>query len=173
MNDSSIAFKLNCFGHNILLTGDSTKSQWMAHKIQMARDIILNLNVDCLKIPHHGSKDNNTNDLYNYFFNSNKFPKYTFTSADGLRHPDKEFFELVTKFDLIPYCTNLSQFCLPPNVLRFESMKDIPNINHPFLINYIEKKPIPCQGDLHIRLTSKEIRIRNSTGIPCIFHDNY
>lgn len=169
MNDSSIAFCLSCYGYNILLTGDSTLSQWNEHKRQMVKDNIINLATDFLKVPHHGSKYDNTEKLYTYLFRQQEGSKYTFTSADGVTHPDKELFELITTFDLLPYCTNLSQFCLPPNVLYYKPMIDIPKQMHTFLLNYVEKKPIPCQGDILLSINSEEVNITNSTGMPCVY----
>lgn len=171
MNDSSIAFCLNCYGHNILLTGDSTLSQWNEHKRQMEWDDIANLNIDFLKVPHHGSKYDNTEKLYKYLLKQEDNPKYVFTSADGIKHPDKELFELIEKLNLRPYCTNLSRFCLPPNVLQYKPMSEIPKQMHIFLSNYVESSLIPCQGDIQLSMSNEKIGVTCNTGMPCVYRD--
>jgi len=171
MNDSSIAFCLNCFGHNILLTGDSTLSQWNEHERQMRRDAITCLDTDFLKVSHHGSKYDNNDKLYTYLLRKQTPCKYAFTSADGVRHPDKELFDLIQKFHLSPYCTNFSQFCLPSNVIQFKSLADFPKQMHPFLFNYMEKKPIPCQGNIHLSIDDQQINVTTSTGFPCVYRE--
>ncbi len=171
MNDSSIAFCLNCYGHKILLTGDSTFTQWREHKRQMSWDNITNLKINSLKAPHHGSKYDNNEELYEYCFdfNENREAKHLFISADGIRHPDKEVFDLINKFELIPHCTNFSKHCLPPSVVQFKPMTDIPKKMRTFLLNYAEKLAIPCQGDILLSISDSEIKITNSSGMPCIY----
>lgn len=170
MNDSSIVICLNCFGKRILLTGDSSISQWSEHKRQMARDGVENLDINFLKVPHHGSKYDNKEELYKYLFNFEKNQEKTiFISANGTIHPDKEMFNLIKKFKLIPYCTNMSRFCLPPNVIPYKSMRDVPPPMRTFLINYAEKQQVECQGDVTLSLTDSETNITNSSGMPCVY----
>lgn len=170
MNESSIAFSLNCFGYNILLTGDSTINQWNEHKRRMNRDNIENLEIDLLKVPHHGSKYNNNEKLFDYILRKNQTSKYIFVSADGIRHPDKELFDLINKYQLLPYCTNHSKFCLPDNVYPIMPLNKIPHKILPFLINYSESMPIPCQNDIHISISSKGLDVKSSSNVPCVYH---
>lgn len=169
MNDSSIAMCLDYHGKKILLTGDSTLAQWQEHKRQMSWDNISNLDVNFLKVPHHGSKYDNKESNYKYFFNFNKNGKerYVFVSANGVKHPDKELFSLIDKLKLIPFCTNLSKYCLPPNVIRFKPMPDIPQSMRPFLRNYAEEMPTECQGDILLNINENSVNISSSKATPC------
>ncbi|MBN1998949.1 MBL fold metallo-hydrolase [candidate division KSB1 bacterium] len=168
MNDSSIAFCLNCFDHRLLLTGDSTKTQWSEHQRSMLRDGINCLFIDILKVPHHGSKHNNTERMYKYFFNKNK--KYAICSANGTTLPDKEYFSLIKNNKIIPFCTNLSHFCKAQNEIDYSLFSTTEKMR-PFLQHYIEKKPIPCQGDITLSISKNDFQIKNSTNIRCIYRD--
>lgn len=170
MNDASIAFILDCFGHKILFSSDSTYNQWREHKSIMLKNGINNLGIDLLKVPHHGSKNNNNKDLYSYFFKNNANKKDIFISANGIKHPDKELFSLIEEFNLSPHCTNLSALCLG-NVVQFRQMSDIPRAVRPFIIHYVEQVPQPCQGDILLNITGSGIEISSSTGNQCIYRN--
>lgn len=169
MNDSSIAVKFDCFGYNILLAGDSTKSQWNEHKRFMRRDGIDNMGINILKAPHHGSKHDNDKELYQYLLTESDTKKYLIISANGMQHPDKEIFRLIDEFNLKPYCTNFSANCLPPSVIPFKSMPNIPDKMRSHLRHYVEGTPHPCQGDIQLTFSRSGISINNSTGVPCVY----
>jgi beta-lactamase superfamily II metal-dependent hydrolase len=171
MNESSIAFKLACFGCTILFTGDSDYKQWRDHKNLMLKDNITNLGIQFLKAPHHGSKYNNNEELYSYFFKQDNNQKYIFISSNGIKHPDKEIFNLIEKFDLSPFCTNLSSLCRPENVSQFKQMNNIPENIRSVLYNYVEETPQPCQGDITLNISPKGINISNSTDRPCLYRN--
>jgi beta-lactamase superfamily II metal-dependent hydrolase len=169
MNDSSVVICLRHHGYNILLTSDSTLAQWREHERQMRRDKITNLNSHCLKAPHHGSKYNNDERLYKYLLTEDATQRYIFVSANGITHPDKEVFDLINQFGLIPYCTNLSPLCISPKIYLFEPLPHMPREMHPFLVSYVQKKPVPCQGDIILNINAQGIDIKNSTGALCIY----
>ena len=170
MNDASIAFMLTCFGYKILFSADSTYNQWRAHKNEMLKYQINNLNVDFLKVPHHGSKNNNNKDLYSYFFRSDTDEKNIFVSANGIKHPDKELFRLIEEFKLSPYCTNLSTWCFG-NIVPIKPMNDVPPEIHPWIRSYVEPLPHECQGNILLRITPIETEISSSTGNRCIYRN--
>lgn len=170
MNDSSIAIALNCFGHKVLLSGDSTIEQWREHKRLMARDNINNLGIELLSAPHHGSKYDNTENLYNYLLTPDKLRKFLFISAEGNKNPAKEIFDLISKYELYPYCTNISPLCLPSNIKLLKQKPNLPSKIIPFIRNYIEDTPFPCQGDIIVSIDPiKEVDISSSTNFPCVY----
>ncbi len=170
-NEASITFSIKFNDYIILFTGDSTMKQWREHKIQMKHVGINNLNVFFLKVPHHGSKNNNNEELYKYLFKDFKEQKYIFISADGRSHPHNELFDLVEKFKLIPYCTNLAKQCAS-NLISFNPMTDIPPKMRFSINNYdVESSPIPCQGDITLSIDSdsKDFTVQSSNNMHCLY----
>ena len=169
MNDMSVAICFTFFDQNILLTGDSSLRQWGEHKRQMKFDNIDNLNISLLKVSHHGSKYNNTQELYNYFFKSYTPKKNIFISANGKSHPDDEMFDLIKTNNLLPHCTNLATLCAG-TLNYFNATPELKDAL-PFLINYEkEQKFSPCQGNIRLKIDEQGLTINNSTGFNCIYH---
>ncbi len=170
MNDASIALKIDFLGKKILFTGDSTLPVWLEHKRQMDRDGIDNLDIDFLKVSHHGSRENNTDELYEYIFKNFDTLKHVFVSANGISHPHDEFWMLVSKYNLKPYCTNLSKQCMGKNVEKLIPQDKIPKEFRTFIEKYeITSLPIPCQGNITLTIDSTGCEIRGSTNVPCIY----
>jgi len=169
MNDASIAFSLRCHGHEVLLTGDSTLSQWGEHRRQMKRGGVYNLEADFLKVPHHGSKNNNNEDLYSYFFRQKGDGKHVFISADGREHPHNELFSLVHDYGLKPHCTNLSRYCIPLSAGKLRPMHEIPPPLRNVLANYIEEIPIPCQGDITLTIGASGFSVTTINDMLCAY----
>ncbi|MFH0926264.1 MAG: hypothetical protein V1872_11675 [bacterium] len=169
INDASIVISIECHGQRILFTGDSTLSQWMEHKRQMERDNFTNLDVHFLKVPHHGSKDNNTLELYKYFIKEFYPARHLFISTNGISHPHKELFEIINELKLIPHCTNISSSC-NKNLLPFKIMPDIPIETRSFLMHYAESQQTPCQGDIVLSLDSSGMDIKSSNNLPCVYN---
>lgn len=170
MNESSIVICFECFEKIILLGSDSTYNQWFEHKRIMSKYGKDNLNINVLKSPHHGSKLNNKKENYNYFFKlDDNNMRYLIISADGIKHPDLEQFELIKNYDLKPYCTNLSNHCISINLDDFKNFKNIPSEFNLFLSQYLERKPSKCQGNITLNLNQNNISIKNETGIKCVY----
>lgn len=169
MNDMSVAICFNCSSNKILLTGDSTLKQWKEHKKRMAKDGVFNLDVNALKSSHHGSKNNNTEELFDYFLSKESKDKHIFVSANGKSHPHDIIFDLINKYHLTPHCTNLATQCF--NALDLYPL-DPSLINaYPFLMNYrMETDPIPCQGDITLKVDATSVEVTHSTSIKCIYH---
>jgi beta-lactamase superfamily II metal-dependent hydrolase len=169
MNDASIALLLEYQGYRVLLAGDSTTPQWHEHKRIMARGGISDLDATVLKVPHHGSKHNNTLDVYKYIFGTSLSGKSILISADGRSHPHNELFDLVTKHRLEPYCTNISTRCLPENVHTLKPLHQLPPEMLPFVQHYdVQVAPCACQGDIRVALDSS-LTVSGSTGIGCCY----
>lgn len=170
MNDISIAFKIEFCGYSLLFTGDSTKTQWTEHERILKKGNVTCLNATHVKVPHHGSREDNDSKVFRYFISDSSICREVFISANGVSHPHKEFFGLVEDFKLMPHCTNISEWCFPPNVLPFKNLSDIPKDMHSFLLNYgVESKPIPCQGDIVLSIDDSGYKIVGSTGLPCVY----
>lgn len=167
-NDISIVIQLQAFEHNILLTSDSTKKQWKEHIKKAKRDEIDCLNNQIITAMHHGSKHNNTKEIYEYLFTP-RSEKYLIVSANGKKHPDDEVFNLINDFQLIPKCTNLSNKCahIASQTNRINEF-DTQMID--FLMNYpVISEPIPCQGNITITLQNDQLKIDSSTKTPCVY----
>lgn len=171
MNDSSIALLVAPDAHTkFLFSGDSTIDQWNEHQRHMERGNISNLDVVFHKVSHHGSKHNNASDLYKYLLASGTVAKHVFVSANGRTHPHDEFFNLVTSFQLEPFCTNLASSCTSNNLHSIGPTVGLPAAFQPFLSNYTGDGAIPCQGDITVVLEpGLPPQVFNSTARPCVY----
>lgn len=170
MNDISIAFEIEINGTKVLFSGDSTLSQWNEHKHKMLRDGLTNLGMTIIKAPHHGSKNNNTIELYEYLFHPSVNNRYLLISANGISHPHIELFKIIDKLKIIPACTNISKSCIKSNVGDSTNLNKFPKEFQSFLISYdIEDTPQECQGDIKLSIALNEINLSNSTGLPCAY----
>ncbi len=169
MNDASIAILLEYEGERLLLSADSTLSQWSEHERQIGRRGTTNLSVNVLKVSHHGSKHNTDLRVLNYLFSPTAQPKIALVSANGRSHPHDEFFELVNSLSLQPYCTNLAKQCVPDNVSILTATNKIPTAALPFVQHYqFVTEPIPCQGDITVTVDSG-LQVVGSTGNGCVY----
>ena len=172
MNDMSVAILLECFGKKILLTGDSTFPQWEEHRRMMAHDGVDNLDVVFLKASHHGSRENNNNKLYEYLFKRTEGDRYIFISANGRTHPHDEIFDLINKFNLKPYCTNLSNNCMATQSIQPKVLTRIPPVMATFIGNYpfeVNGESVVCQGDICLSLNSVQHDVSYSSALPCVY----
>jgi hypothetical protein len=110
--------------------------------------------------------------VYKYFLKDSEGRKNIFISANGVTHPDDIIFDLVNKFNLRPFCTNLANQCLPKNVLHYKPITGIDRVMRDFLIHHANPLPIPCQGNIDLKISKEGVAINSSTGTPCIYeHD--
>lgn len=172
MNDSSIVLEFDFLGNKFIFAGDTTENQILEHKRMMNRSGVYDLNADLLKIPHHGSRENNNLETFEYWFGKKLKGKKVFISANGRTHPHEEVLKLINKHNIYPWCTCLSKHCINKEPIDFEKFKTFPKEFRPFLIHYqSESNPIQCQGDIHIKIGSYGIKVSNSTNNPCIYHN--
>ncbi|MFO0611557.1 MAG: hypothetical protein U0414_03135 [Polyangiaceae bacterium] len=120
-------------------------------------------------MPHHGSRHNNEASLYAYLFADDTKDRVSVVSANGSTHPHDEYFALVDKFGLKPYCTSLAEQCKDHNVVRLSRAGQLPMAARPFIANYKSEGPsVTCQGDITIEIDEAGVRrVRGSTGTPC------
>lgn len=98
-NDSSIVLYFNINGYNILLTGDASKS------IEEAMIKEHDIDVDILKLGHHGSKTSTSETLI-----SKTKPKYGIISVgenNRFKHPNKEVLDILNKYDVEIFRTDI------------------------------------------------------------------
>lgn len=169
MNDASVVMSLEFGSHKLLFGADSTYVQWHEHKRLMARSGVSGLHLNGIKVLHHGSDHNNNEDLYSYLLTTEN-DKRAYVSANGKSHPDDVFFELVNKFNLKPYCTNLAKQCMGQNVVSISGISKIPREFRSFISGYdIEDLPVGCQGDITIHLDGTTETVYTSLGNACPF----
>jgi beta-lactamase superfamily II metal-dependent hydrolase len=170
MNAASVVLTVEHGGHRVTLAGDSTLEQWSEHKRQMERDRVTSVNATVLKVPHHGSRHNNDESLYEYVFKKTG-RRLSIVSANGATHPHDEYFELVNKFGLEPYCTSLAEQCRAQNLIRLTGQTQLPDTTRPFLDNYRAEGPsVACQGDITVEVDEAGLRsVRGSTNNACIY----
>jgi beta-lactamase superfamily II metal-dependent hydrolase len=169
MNDMSLAISVEYLGYKTLLSGDATKRQFQDHQRQMATAGVKNLATDVLKVSHHGSRENCSEEIFSYVFRNNGRDKYSIVSANGRSHPHKEYFDLVAKGNLIPFCTNLHESCAPNNAVAFKNLSGLPTAARAMLIQYASGEPVECQGDITVVIDSHGLKVLNSTNRPCIY----
>jgi len=169
MNDASIAMELEVEGHKILFGGDSTLTQWREHRRMKRRDGVHYLSVSSLKVPHHGSKYNNTVEIYKYLLGKNASGALALVSADGRTHPDDEFLDMVQELGLKPYCTGFARKCAG-RLLPFGALMNLDPIVRPFVVQHaIHNEPTACQGYVTVEITGAGVRAYNSTGLRCVY----
>lgn len=168
MNETSIAFEIIYDGVTILFAGDSERSQWIEHKRLMSKHEV-KLNTDILKAPHHGSKYNNDEVVYNYIYGNQPESKFVIISANGKSHPHNEFYQLADYMKLKPICTNMSTYCFE-NVTPFSRPAILPEIAKFFISSYSNLNNIvPCQGNITLDIDAGAFHFTSSNHVPCIF----
>jgi len=89
-NDNSLVYYINFYGLNYLFTGDISKN---TEKSLISKYPI---NVDILKIGHHGSKNSSSS-----FFISSLMPRFAVISTNGMySHPHKEVIDILNKYQI-------------------------------------------------------------------------
>ncbi len=166
-NESSVVVGIVAGSEMILLAGDSTLSQWKEHRGYMRRNGAKeNIGVTILKAPHHGSRYNNTRDLFDYLLASNR-DHILIISANGSSHPHFETLDLADKLGIAPFCTGMSRHC--ENSMNLEEDRFDPAAR-PFLRHYVtRRKRTPCQGDVIVQISGTKREIFNTTGSPCVY----
>jgi len=170
-NDTSIALTLDFADTIVALCGDATLSQWRLSRRICERDEISRLSARVIKAPHHGSKHNNTDEVYDFLEPEGAEKSVVLVSASGQVRPQVEFFRMVSRRRLLPYCTGLSACCMPENVVSMRGLQSLPPAMRAFVANYeTAERPVACQGDIRVRLSrGKPPSISTSVASPCIY----
>lgn len=177
-NSISLAFKVNFAGHVIVLGGDATQANWIAHQKELQKSETKSLDATIYKLPHHGSKADNQKEAVDYVFNDSNEEKFAIISAiGGSHHPHNETLNIIKDKKIQPYCTNLAKLCgARENVIHFRSHPDITKDLNSFISRHVtNSKPQvqPCQGDIHISISScGVIEIKTELNRPCWLRNN-
>ncbi|MBL8024902.1 MAG: MBL fold metallo-hydrolase, partial [Fibrobacteres bacterium] len=172
LNDSSLALHFELGNKSVLLTGDSTLTQWYERKRQTDRDNRPHLDVQVLKVSHHGSKENNDEKLFSYLFSNNDKSKIGIVSANGISHPSPDVLSLVNKFGLRLFCTNLSNFCANGLLSNASNLESLPHCMQQSLSHYIDRKQTTCQGNIIVTLRAEDpiCNVSTSNAFPCVYN---
>lgn len=154
-NDVSLAIQIDCYGRRIILGGDSTSKNWRESERQLNRSGVTNLNVEILKIPHHGSRADNPPKVLDYVYTNKKTEKIGLISAIGdEHHPDGSVLKYFGENGILPYCTNLARECSTKIVPQTRLDNLVPELS-----DFINESAIrgniqtaPCQGDICVTI---------------------
>lgn len=109
-NAVSAALMIEYAGNKILLGGDATGENWDFF-MNWSQRIKQTAESQIVKIPHHGSKRDNSPKLLATMYSgqNGENKKIAILSADGVRHPDAEVMIELERQGVDCYCTNLFQ----------------------------------------------------------------
>jgi beta-lactamase superfamily II metal-dependent hydrolase len=154
-NEISAAIIIKYAGKTILLGGDATNENWINHRRYRSRTG-LSITADIVKLPHHGSRRDNSEETLRDFFYGNP-NGIAIISADGRRHPDFEIFPILDQLDCTRLCTNV---CNPNerSLKRIHLNDDLTQKLNNYLNVYCEFLPdeaSPCKGDISVTVSNK------------------
>ena len=104
-NEVSVAIEIRYAGRRVTLGGDATNDNWVWHR-RYREKLGLTITSDLVKLPHHGSRYDNSSDTLRDFFNGKDRP-IAIISANGRSHPDLETLEKLEALSCARLCTNL------------------------------------------------------------------
>jgi len=172
-NKLSLAFSIKYNGNQIILGGDTPKSIWLEH-IKFCKRGNIDINGDIVKLPHHGSKNENSLKIINHLFS--KKNNIACISANGKTHPHIETLKNIIQKKHFPYCTNLSKEC-GNNILKLKKLEGpSPKLQRylRLMMNDVSDEEIqPCKGDLKICFKNNDIKISTQYNNPCPYHGDF
>lgn len=174
INKLSIAFYIKYKDNEVVLAGDGHHTCWNEHIRKCGTR--WSLSSDAVKLPHHGSRHDNTVKILNHLYSSNERKQYAMISANGSKHPHQETLQRLSEKNIHPYCTNLSRFCGKATVPNREKFREIDPKVANMVINNLETQAdiLPCQGDICISIdNSGAINVTGQTGNACSFRGDF
>lgn len=148
-NDLSLALVFRYKGVSAILGGDATHENWrkLLHKQNTTN--LPSIYSTAVKLPHHGSKRDCTNDTFDVVFeNDENADRYALISANGIKHPHGDVLQALEKRGVKPYCTNLHSNC-GANVHKLINASGLDPLLGKYLNQLsVEAPPQPCQGDI-------------------------
>lgn len=156
-NDISVAVDITYKNQKIMLGGDASKKNWLESKRQLARAKITNLGANVFKIPHHGSRADNTKSTMDYVFSTDAPPNKALISAIGNEHhPHSDVLAYIALNGIEPYCTNLAKECgNSGDVIQLSRRNELTTeLNFILSTHAVRGKAqvIPCQGDVCVTI---------------------
>lgn len=176
LNSLSLAYQITYRGHKVVLGGDVSYLNWIAHKRQNAKRG-KELDAKLAKLPHHGSYKDCKSDVIDYIFVSEGL-RYACISANGRSHPHQETLVELKDRNILPYCTNLATACgAEANNVMLHDSSIKPDLVL-FLNRVLEEIPgrhyQPCQGNITFVIDDNgELSIKTEHGLPCPYRGDY
>lgn len=170
VNELSLGLAIDYGGNRVLLCGDGTVDKITNITSRPAsRNMIA---ARFVKLPHHGSRHNNTATVLDrLFIDADDRPRMAIISAQGTKHPDAEVLQRLRQMGVKPYCTGLARMCLQAPQISLPSSA---NVFEPGLSSLIDGARdvnaigSACQGDIMLRLFGNgQFDIHRSTGVAC------
>ena len=178
LNDLSLAFLIEYGGHQVILAGDGSKTNW-GYQNKQWKNAGIKFSPSVVKLPHHGSKYDCDATVQNIIFGDLKDQQpnaIACISADGKTHPSLDVLDGLTRRSIKPYCTNLSTRCGNTRnaILKSEG-------TDPALLRLIGSAVIdgdetvrPCQGNIVLELLpGQPIKITTQHNNLCALRGDY
>ena len=176
-NDLSLAFLVEYGGKRIILGGDGTKINWLAHQRKFNASLnstrskadYVGLKANAVKLPHHGSDVDSAPEVIDYLF-SDRGDRYALISANGTSHPHGDVLTYLSDRGISPYCTNLAKQCGNNRVSLNRSPEFLPELDRSIALFSlgINDPGTPCQGNITITvLPTGETSVSTETGAFC------
>jgi len=151
-NEVSVAMEIRFAGRRITLGGDAINDNWVWHR-KYREKLGLTITSDLVKLPHHGSRYDNSKETLADFF-SGQTASIAIISAGGRSHPDLETLEALDELPCTRLCTNLFN----PNkkvLKRLYNNNSISTALQNYLNIYANPTtavPQTCKGDICISI---------------------
>jgi beta-lactamase superfamily II metal-dependent hydrolase len=149
-NDLSSAIVVRHAGKSVLLCADAPGEFWEEH-VRYRQRARVDLSSSVVKLPHHGSKyDNTRKGLEGVFGTDNPV---AIVSADGRRHPDIETFGLLDALGVRRYCTGA--FRPAVRIKSISASLDVStNLNYYLKVyaDVLEEEQGSCCGDIVVEI---------------------
>jgi len=174
LNQLSMAFCLKYRGNEIVLAGDGAQVCWNEHIIKCS-STRNEISSNAVKLPHHGSNNDNTEKILNHFY-AKTDEKYAVLSANGNKHPHPSTLRRLKNMKIDPYCTNLSSICQQTLVTNREILDEIePKLRNSIINNLTNHHTTtPCQGDVKVSIDDSGVMdISSQTGNACPFRGSF
>lgn len=174
-NSISLAFQFKYAGQEVIIGGDGTYINWVAHKRQYERGGY-ELNSSVVRLPHHGARDDCQAPVLDHLF-ANEGQRYACISANGHSHPHADTYKALEARGIAPYCTNLAEQC-GATLRELIRAPDLSPVLERF-INTTADQPTersiqPCQGDITIQITDAgAITVTPQYSHPCPYRGGY
>lgn len=164
-NDYSLAFQIFFQGVSIIIGGDASAKLWTERK----KRIKAALNSEIVRLPHHGSNQDNSQEVINYLIDEGNL--YSVISANGKqKSPHKETLKRLSGKKTELFCTNKSVHC---NAFATKNFKNLSKYNEHdvfqfYCWDFFDGDTPPCGGDITFEIENGKIG-RHSSSSHCFF----
>jgi beta-lactamase superfamily II metal-dependent hydrolase len=174
LNSLSTAILIKYAGREIVLGGDCTYQNWLAHKRKM--DKVNNyINAIAVKLPHHGSKKDCKSPIIEHLYPQTG-SKYGLISANGKSHPHPDTIKDLSDNSILPYCTNLASIC-GTNIEEMLCDNELdPTFRRELNSMLVESSSTTqaCQGNILVQISEdSEVTVTPEYNHYCPYHTNY